>query len=283
MKTAKSRIAIGDKLYTFVLFGLVAVLAFLFVFPVLFSIMSAFKTNGEILRDPIALPSALRLDNFVYLFQKTRFAEALVNSTFLTLSAEALIIFIIPMAAYGIERCKSRLTNALYVLFLVGMMVPFQVYMIPLFKELKTFGLFGNHFGPLLVYLSGACSFGILLFVSFIKGVPKEIEESAKIDGAGAFKTFWVIVFPLLAPCTASLVVLNGMGIWNDFLMPMLVLPSAHAKTINVEIYSFVGEFASRWDVVFAGVAVAMLPVLVIFLFLQRYFIKGISAGAAKG
>lgn len=283
MKADKSRIAIGDGVFTFVLFGAVAVLAFLFLFPVLFSILSAFKTNGEILRDPIALPSALRLENFVYLFQKTRFAEALLNSAFLTVTAEALIIFIIPMAAYGIERCKSRLTNVLYLLFLVGMMVPFQVFMIPLFRELKLLGLFGNHAGPLVVYLSGACSFGILLFVSFLKGVPKEIEESATIDGAGPFRTFWVIVFPLLAPCTASLVVLNGMGIWNDFLMPLLVLPSDRAKTVNVEIYSFVGEFASRWDVVFAGVVVAMLPVLVIFLLLQRYFIKGISAGASKG
>lgn len=279
----RKSIPLGDRLFSVVLFAVVLLLALAVLFPVLFSVMSAFKTNGEILRNPIAPPSALRLDNFVYLMQKTRFPEALANSAFLTITAEVLILFVIPMAAYGIERCRSRVTSFLYVLFLAGMMVPFQVYMIPLFKELKLFGLFGNHAGPLVVYLSGATSFGVLLFVSFLKGVPREIEESATIDGAGPFKTFWIIVFPLLAPCTASLIVLNGMGIWNDFLMPMLVLPSAQAKTVNVEIYSFVGEFASRWDVVFAGVVCAMAPVLVVFLSLQQFFIKGITAGAAKG
>jgi len=273
----------SDRLVNVLLFVVAALLALAFVFPVLFSVMSAFKTNGEILRSPIAPPGELRLDNFAYLLQKTRFPAAVVNSVFLTVVSEALILFVIPMAAYGIERCRSRLTSFLYVLFLAGMMVPFQVYMIPLFKELKLLGLYGNHAGPIVIYLAGATSFGVLLFVSFLKGIPREIEESAKIDGAGSFRTFWVIIFPLLGPCTASLVVLNGMGIWNDFLMPMLVLPSDQAKTINVEIYSFVGEFASRWDVVFAGVVCAMLPVLVVFLLLQRYFVKGLTSGAAKG
>ncbi len=260
-----------------------AILAAISFFPIFLSIISALKTNGEILRDPIAMPQALRLNNFAYLFQKTKFPAAVLNSAFLTIVSEILIVFFVPMAAYGIERHKSKLTSILYILFIAGMMVPFQVYMIPLFKQLKVFGLFGTMAGPIVVYISGASCFGVLLYTSFIKGVPREIEESAYIDGASPFRTYWSIVFPLLAPCTASLVVLNGMGIWNDFLMPLLVLPSDRAKTINVEIFSFVDQFASRWDVVFAGTVCAMIPVLVVFLSLQKYFVKGITAGAAKG
>lgn len=265
------------------LFGGTLILAVLYFFPIYFSAISAIKTNGEIMRDPIALPSSLYLDNFIYLWQKTKFAGALYNSAFLTIVSELLIVVIIPMAAYALERRKSKLADMVYLYFIAGMMIPFQAYMIPLFKELKMLGMFGEFSGPIIIYVSGSTAFGTLLVTSFIKGVPYEIEESASIDGCNSFMIYWRIVFPLLKPCIASLVILNGLGIWNDFLMPMLVLPSGKAKTINVEIYSFVDQFASRWDIVFAGVVCGIIPVLLVFIFLQKYFIKGITAGAAKG
>lgn len=260
-----------------------SVLAVISFFPVFFSLMSAFKTNGEIFRNPIALPTTFRFDNFIYLWQQTRFAEALFHSVFLTVISVAFIIFLIPMGAYAIVRRNSRLSNFIYIYFIAGMMIPFQVYMIPLFRQLKLIGLFGNMAGPIIIYIAGSTSFGTLLYSGFIKSIPREIEEAAAIDGCGAFSTFWKIIFPLLTPCTASLIILQGLGIWNDFLMPMLVLPSNGAKTINVEIFSFVDQFGSRWDVVFAGTVAAMLPVLLVFLFLQRYFVKGITAGTVKG
>jgi raffinose/stachyose/melibiose transport system permease protein len=187
------------------------------------------------------------------------------------------------MAAYCIERGNKKITNVIYIYFLMSMMIPFQAYMIPLFRQMKFMGLFGTMAGPVVIYLAGAVSFGCLLFTSFLKGIPIEIEEAARIDGCGSLRTFWSIVFPLLKPVTASMVVLNGLGIWNDFLMPMLVLPAGEPKTVNVEIFSFVDQFASRWDIVFAGVVAGIIPVLIVFLSLQQYFVKGITAGAAKG
>jgi raffinose/stachyose/melibiose transport system permease protein len=265
------------------LFGVALLLAIVFFFPIYFNLISAFKSNGEILRDAIAFPSSFYVDSFKYLWTRTDFPAAMLNSLILTAVSIVLMIGIIPMAAYAIERTNKKWTNFVYLYFLAGMMIPFQVYMIPLFKEMKMLGLYGSLASPILIYISGSVGFGCLLFTSFIKGVPREIEEAAEIDGCSRYGIFWKIVFPLLGPCTASMVVLNGLGIWNDFLMPMLVLPSDKPKTMIVEIYSFVGELASQWDMVFAGTTISMVPVLIAFVALQKYFVKGISAGATKG
>ena len=265
------------------LLSLTLILAVTFLMPIAFALISAFKSNGEILKNPVALPTSLYLQNFKDLFVQSDFVTAIKHSLILTIVSEVLIICIVPMAAYAIERCESKITKLIYVYFLSGMMIPFHLYMFPLFKQMRTFGIFGTLVGPIVSYVAGSVAFGTLLYSSFLKGIPLEIEEAAKIDGCHAFQTFWKITFPLLGPCTASMVVLNGLGIWNDFLLPYLVLPSNKAKTITVEVYSFVGQYTARWDIVFAGTVCSIIPALLIFVLLQKYFVKGIMAGAAKG
>jgi raffinose/stachyose/melibiose transport system permease protein len=266
-----------------VVFAVTFVIAAVFAFPIYFNIMSAFKSNGEIMRDAIAFPKGLYLDSFKYLLTETQYPAAMLNSAILTFVSIIAMVLVIPMAAYAIERTNSKWTNGVFTYFLFGMMIPFQVYMIPLFKQLKMIGLFGTLTGPILVYISGSVGFGVLLYTSFLKGIPREIEESAEIDGCTRTGIFWKIVFPLLGPVTASMVVLQGLGIWNDFLMPMMVLPSGHAKTMIVELFYYVGEFSSRWDMIFAGTTMSLVPVLIAFLSLQKYFVKGVSSGAIKG
>ncbi|MGL1891194.1 MAG: carbohydrate ABC transporter permease [Spirochaetaceae bacterium] len=252
--------------------------------PLYFSFISALKSNGEIMRDPTAMPKSwFNFDNFIFLFSKTQYPQAFVNSVVLTVVSEIAILIVIPMTAYGIARGNKKITPFLYSMFLAAMMIPFQVFMIALFKELKVLGLYGNMGGPIMIYLSGSIPFGVLLFTSFMKTIPIEIEEAATIDGCGVFHAFWRIIFPLLKPVTASMIILNGLGIWNDFLMPMLVLPSHKAKTVNVEIYAFIDQFSSRWDIVFAGVVCGLVPVFIVFVMLQKYFVKGLTTGAAKG
>lgn len=272
----------SQKWIDIALLAVAVVLAVFFFFPVYFSLISAFKSNGEILRDAIALPSGFYLESFKYLLTETDFPRAMLNSLILTVVSILFMILLIPMAAYAIERTKRKWTNAVYMYYLAGMMIPFQVYMIPLFKEMRTLGLYGSLTAPILIYISGSVGMGVLLFTSFIKGIPAEIEEAAAIDGCSRFRIFWQIVFPLLGPCTASMVVLQGLGIWNDFLMPSLVLHS-DKRTMIVEIFRFVGELASQWDMVFAGTTMSIIPVLVVFVALQKYFVKGIAAGATKG
>ncbi|MEK5446424.1 MULTISPECIES: carbohydrate ABC transporter permease [Paenibacillus] len=265
------------------MFIITLLLAILFFFPIFFNLMSAFKSNAEIMRDAIAFPKGLYLDSFKYLLTETEFPRAILNSLILTLVSIVAQVLIIPMAGYAIERRNTRWTRFMFLYFLAGMMIPFQAYMIPLFKELRMFGLYGSLAGPILVYVAGAVGFGCLLYTSFVKGIPQEIEEAAEIDGCSRYGIFWRIVFPLMGPVTASMVVLNGLGIWNDFLMPMLVLPSGEPKTMVVEIYRYIGEFSSRWDMIFAGTAMSVIPVLIVFVALQKYFVKGIAAGATKG
>lgn len=265
-----------------ILFIVCVILALLCFFPVFFALISAFKTNGEILRDPLGLPSSLNFANFQYLWEKTSIPQAALNSVFLTVVSCVLIMVLVPMSSYVIERRSGKFGAFFYPFFLAGMMIPFQAYMIPLFRELRVLGLFGTMAGPIFIYISGAASFGTLLYCSFIRGVPREIEESASIDGASPFKTFWKIVFPLLKPCTASMIILQGVNIWNDFLMPMMVMPANRPKTINVEIFSFIGEFQVRYDVLFSGTFVSIVPIIILFACLQKYFISGIMSGAVK-
>ena len=265
------------------LFVLTLVLAVIFLWPVFFAVMSAFKSNGDILKSPVALPTSFYLKNFQDLFAQSDFITAIRHSLILTVVSEALIVCIVPMASYAIERRSTRITALIYTYFLAGMMIPFHLYMFPLFKEMKIFGIYGTLAGPIVCYISGSVAFGALLYGSFLKGVPLEIEEAAQIDGCTPFQTFWKVTFPLLGPCTASMVVLNGLNIWNDFLMPYLALPSNQAKTITVEVYSFVGQYTARWDIVFAGTMCSIVLALMIFILLQKYFVKGITAGAAKG
>jgi len=258
-------------------------LALIFLAPVFFALISAFKSNGEILKNPMALPSSFYLKNFQDLFEQSDFVTAIKHSLILTVVSELLIVAIVPMAAFAIERRTSRGMKLIYTYFLAGMMIPFHLYMFPLFKQMRLFGIYGTLAGPIICYLSGSVAFGSLLYCSFLKGIPLEIEEAAQIDGCSPFQIFWQVTFPLLGPCTASMVVLNGLNIWNDFLMPYLVLPSGKAKTITVEVFSFVGQYTARWDIVFAGTVCSIVPALVIFVLLQKYFVKGITAGAAKG
>jgi raffinose/stachyose/melibiose transport system permease protein len=259
------------------------ILAVIFFFPIFFNIMSAFKSNAEIMRDAVALPTSLYLESFKYLLTETNYPQAIANSLILTALSIVFQVLFIPMAGYAIQRRNARWTKFVFLYFLAGMMIPFQAYMIPLFKELKMLGLYGSLAGPIMIYVAGSVGFGSLLYSSFVKGIPAEIEEAAEIDGCSKVRIFWNIVFPLLGPVTASMVVLNGLGIWNDFLLPMLVLPSGEPKTMVVEIYRYIGEFSSRWDMIFAGTTMSVVPVLIAFIFLQKYFVKGIAAGATKG
>lgn len=272
------------KLVIDVLILMVTVIAAVFFFfPIFFNIMSAFKSNAEIMKDAVALPASLYLESFKYLLTETNYPQAIGNSLILTVVSIVFQVLFIPMAGYAIQRRNAKWTRFVFLYFLAGMMIPFQAYMIPLFKELKLLGLYGSLAGPIMIYVAGSVGFGSLLYSSFVKGIPAEIEEAAEIDGCSRVRIFWNIVFPLLGPVTASMVVLNGLGIWNDFLMPMLVLPSGEPKTMIVEIYRYIGEFSSRWDMIFAGTTMSVVPVLLAFILLQKYFVKGIAAGATKG
>lgn len=266
-----------------VVMAILAVLAVLVSIPVIYALLSSFRSYAEITMDPMALPTSFSLDNYVQLFQQTDFGEAILNTLIITVSTVVLLVALVPMAAYGIERIGGRASRIIYILFIAGLMIPFQVRMIPLVKGMDSVGLYGSLTSVILVHLGGAASFGVLLYCSFIKSIPTEVEEAAHVDGAGKFRTFWAIVFPMLLPVTSAFVIIQALGLWNDFFIPLVFLDSSSAGTINVAINRMVGLLTSQWQLIYTGAILAIIPSVAIFAAFQRYFIKGMSIGAVKG
>ena len=280
MKKAKLRVRPKD----YVLFAVSAFLVFLFIYPVLFALMSAFKSNGDILKSPISFPTSLYVQNFKDLFAQSDFLTAIIHSVFLTVVSEVLIVFIVPMAAYGIERRQSRTTALVYTYFLAGMMIPFHLYMFPLFKEMRMFHMFGNMVGPIVCYIAGSIAFGTLLYSSFLKGIPLEIEEAAMIDGCNPLQIFFQVVLPVLKPTCISVAILQTMWIWNDYLLPYLVLDITKYKTVPIAIQYLKGGYGSvDMGAMMAMLVLAIIPIVIFYMFCQKYIIEGVVAGAVKG
>lgn len=275
----KKKWSLGEIIVMVVLSILVLIVAS----PVIYALLNSFRSYAEITKDPMGLPTSFAFDNYVALFQQTDFLEAVLNTLIITVGTVVMLIIIVPMAAYGIERIGGRTSRFLYVLFIAGLMIPFQVRMIPLVKGFDDVGLYSTLLSVILVHLGGAASFGILLYCSFIKGIPIEVEEAAHVDGAGRLRTFWLIVFPMLLPVTSAFVIIQALGLWNDFFIPLVFLDSSSAGTINVAINRMVGLLTSQWQLIYTGAILAIIPSVAIFAAFQRYFIKGMSVGAVKG
>lgn len=276
---ARKRWSPGEIVVVIVLSALVLIVAS----PVLYALLNSFRSYSEITIDPMGLPTSFSFDNYVQLFQQTDYGEALLNTLIITVVTVILLVALVPMAAYGIERVGGRTSRILYIVFIAGLMIPFQVRMIPLVKGFDDVGLYGTLTSVILVHLGGAASFGVLLYCSFIKGIPIEVEEAANVDGAGRLRTFWSIVFPMLLPVTSAFVIIQALGLWNDFFIPLVFLDSSSAGTINVAINRMVGLLTSQWQLIYTGAILAIVPSVAIFAAFQRYFVKGMSIGAVKG
>lgn len=266
-----------------IVMAVLAVLVLVTASPVIYALLNSFRSYAEITVDPMGLPTTFNLDNYVALFEQTQFPEAVLNTLIITVGTVVLLIAIVPMAAYGIERLGGRTGRFLYILFIAGLMIPFQVRMIPLVSAFNDVGLYSTLASVILVHLGGAASFGILLYCSFIKGIPIDIEEAANVDGAGRLRTFWSIVFPMLMPVTSAFIIIQALGLWNDFFIPLVFLDTTSAGTINVAINRMVGLLTSQWQLIYTGAILAIVPSVAIFAGFQRYFIKGMSVGAVKG
>ncbi|MEU5871226.1 carbohydrate ABC transporter permease [Glycomyces sp. NPDC047369] len=275
----KRRLTAGEVVVMAVLSALVLAVSF----PVLYALLNSFRSYAEITKDPMGLPTGLSFENYARLFQDTDYGEALVNTLVITVGTLVLLIAIVPMAAWGIERIGGRSSRWIYLLFIAGLMIPFQVRMIPLVSSMNQIGLYSTLTSVILVHLGGAASFGILLYCSFIKGVPREVEEAAEVDGAGKLRTFWSIVFPMLLPVTSAFVIIQALSLWNDFFIPLVFLDSSSAGTINVALSRMVGLLTSQWELIYTGAILAIVPSVILFAAFQRYFIKGMSIGAVKG
>ncbi|MCM3408450.1 carbohydrate ABC transporter permease [Metabacillus litoralis] len=267
---------------TFVLEVLGIMLGLVFLIPFYFVAINSVKGFSEILIDAAALPKEVLFSNYAKVWEVISFQDAFLNSLIITVFSIAGIVVISSMAAWKMVRTPGKLSKVLFIFFVSAMVIPFQTVMIPLMKLGGTLGIMNSIPGIVIMYFGFGVSLSLFLYHGFVKTIPLEIEESASIDGCTQFGVFWRIVFPLLKPITVTVIILNTLWIWNDYLLPLLVLQDASLRTIPLATSSFFAQYTKQWDMGLAALVLGIAPVIVFFLFLQKHIIKGIAAGSIK-
>lgn len=260
------------------------ILAAIVMIPIYYLIVTTFKTPEESTISPLGLPKRLVFDNYVEAWKMMNYPRAFKNNFIITFFSVLLLIIFSSMASYTIARRYNKLNRIIYSVFLLGLMVPFQMAIIPLYKLASNLNMINNLWGVIII--STFCTnlpFSIFLFRGFINTVPIELEESAFIDGSGVFRTFWFIVFPSLKPIVATVAILNTLAIWNDFLTPLLFLQSREKSVIVQEIYRNIGQFSTDWTSFFPMMVLGVAPLLIFYISMQKYIIKGVISGSVKG
>jgi raffinose/stachyose/melibiose transport system permease protein len=258
---------------------LMVLVALVWIYPALFVLNNAVKPEPDIKLHPISLPTTLTSANFVKAWVEMRFPRALMNTSIITVFGVLGIVLVSSMAAWKLARTFGRLSWLLYLVFAFAMVIPFQIIMVPI-VGLSTDLKLASVWGIIPMYWGLGAPLAVFMYHGFVKGVPRELEEAASIDGAGQFYVFFRVVFPLMTPITATIVILDALWLWNDFLLPLIVVK---AGTLQLEQLRFYGMFLREYGPSAASLILSATPIVILYLILQKYIIKGIAAGAVKG
>jgi raffinose/stachyose/melibiose transport system permease protein len=251
--------------------------------PLILALMNSFKTNGEILTNVLSLPKSISGENYVRSFDKMHYLQSLVNTVILAGGSVSLIVLFSALAGWKLCRTKTKLSGFLLSLFVFSMLIPFSSIMIPLYKVVMAFNIKNSLIGLCFVYAGLGVSMAIFLYHGFVKSIPKELEEAAAIDGCSPLQTFFRIVFPMLKPVTATICITNVLWIWNDFLLPLIVISDNKKYTLLLSTNTLFGQYSSDWSAILSALVIAALPVIVFYALLQKQILKGITDGAMKG
>jgi raffinose/stachyose/melibiose transport system permease protein len=252
--------------------------------PIYYLLVTTFKTPQEAAARPLGLPVALTLENYRRAFTAMHYFQALKNNVIILVFSVLLLIIFSSMAGYVIARSEQKRFRMLYSVFMIGLIIPYQVGLIPLYKIVTTLRLMNTHAGVILI--NAFCinlPLSIFLFRGFVHTIPKELEEAAALDGCGTFGTFWQVVLPLLRPIVATVAILNCLAVWNDFMTPLLFLQSPEKSVLLQEVYKNIGPFSTNWTMFFPMLVLATLPLVILYLILQRHVIESVVTGAIKG
>ena len=270
-----------------VIFCVLCLLVVAFLTPILFVVMNSFKGKLYISNDPFVFPTAetfARFTNYINGIEKTGFFSAFGWSLFITVFSVAAILLFTSMTAYYVTRVKSKVTSVLYYMYVFSMIVPFQMVMFTMSKLANIFHL-NNPVGMVILYLGFGAGLSVFMFCGFIKSIPLEIEEAAMIDGCNPLQTFFGVVMPILKPTAITVAILNAMWIWNDYLLPYLVIGlSTPYKTIPVAVQYLIGSYGAKdMGAMMALLVLSIVPIIIFYLACQKYIIEGVVAGAVKG
>jgi raffinose/stachyose/melibiose transport system permease protein len=259
-------------------------LAVLWFIPIYYLIVTTFKTPKEATSNPLSLPKTWHIENYITAWQNMEYPRSFFNTLKITVLAVALIVLVTSLAGYALARTKTKWGNRFFLLFLAGLMVPFQMNIVSLFKIVKSVGLMNTVWAVILVDVAINVPQGIFLFKEFIESsVPRELEEAAEIDGCSVVRKFFVIVLPLLKPVIATVVILVTLNVWNEFMTPLLFIQSRANDVILQEVSRNIGQFATDWTALFPMMMLGVAPLMIFYIFMQKYIISGVAAGAVKG
>jgi raffinose/stachyose/melibiose transport system permease protein len=273
------------KLSNILSFFLLLVLSIVFLIPIVTVVINSFKDKFSIGQEPFILPNSntfAGIENYINGINDTGFISAFFWSLFVTVFSVAVIVIFTSMTAWYITRVKTRFNNALYYLFVFSMIVPFQMVMFTMSKIANILQL-DNPLGLIFIYLGFGAGLSVFIFSGFVKSIPLSLEEASIIDGCNVFQTFWHVVFPMLKPTAITVAILNTMWVWNDYLLPYLVIGSDY-KTIPIAVQYLKGGYGSvDMGAMMAMLVLSIVPVVIFYLSCQKYIIKGVAAGAVKG
>ena len=259
-------------------------LAVIWFIPIYYLIVTTLKSPQEATLAPLALPKFPQIQNYVTAWKNMQFPRAFGNTLFITVAAVLLIAVFGSMAGYALARSKTKAGNGIFLLFLAGLTVPFQMNIVSLYRIVKELHLMNTLFAVILVDVAINTPQAVFLFKEFIEStIPKELEEAASIDGCSVGKRFFAIVMPLLKPVVSTVIIIVTLNVWNEFMTPLLFLHSRENDVILQEVTRNIGQFSTDWTAMFPMLMLGVAPLMIFFVFMQKYIIAGVAAGAVKG
>mgnify|MGYP001093565368 CR=1 FL=1 len=268
-----------NKIITFTLCSLMFIL---YIFPFLLVLINSFKSRLEVVEDPTSLPITWSFDNFVEAYQTMNFGSAFINSLMITIVSVTVIILFSSMLAYYLVRNNTKMSKFIFMTLVASMIIPFQSLMIPFVTIYGNLGLLNSRGMLIYFYLGFGISMATFMFHGFIKSIPVELEEAAIIDGANSLQVFFKVVFPMLTPTTATIAILDVLWVWNDFLLPSLVLVNDDLRTLPLSTFYFFGKYTANYNVAMAALVLVLLPLLIFYFIMQKKIIAGVADGAIK-
>lgn len=260
----------------------VCIFALIIILPVMMVIITTFKTSDYFYLNPTGFPESVTFQNFIDIVKENNLLSNLMNSLIVTGSTIALCLFVASLVSYVIMRLSGWKSFLLYGVFIIGMMLPAQVNMIPLYGIVDSLGLLNSLFGLILVSTTSFMPIVVFIVAGFMKTIPKSMIEASAMDGATEWEIYSKIVVPLSRPAMATAAIFVGVMVWNDLLYPLLFVAAPEKKTLPLALLDFQGEYFTNYPMIFSGVLIASIPMIILYIFLQRYFIEGMTAGANK-
>ena len=251
--------------------------------PMLWVWLNSLRTGREFIRDPLGLPTQLHWENFISAWTYGNFGRYFINSFIVAVPVVIAVVFLSALGGYGLWRFKFKGNRIVFYAFLLGLMLPFQAIMIPLYYQLRDWSLLATYSGAILPSIAMGLPFGIFMMRAFFSGMPRELADAALVDGCNEYGVFWYVMLPLVRPAAGALTVFQFMWTWNNFIIPFLYLQREELRTLPLGLMLFSGRYVVQYELLFAGITVSTLPIVIFYVIMNRKIIEGMTAGAVKG